>query len=187
MAERRSFFKFFLIVYGGFLLMHVWEMGFDSWSLLAGLLGGMAVALIAHKGHGYLPSVFLVGHMIIEWYHHALHGSHYNTGEVTFHGIHAILDMVFLYVEAKEHYSKYVLPFLSLVVLILIGIFTYNYVPAPSNFAMSPLVVQALEVHKAVGEHHSHGGGILHHMVIGGMLGCVLSHLFLVPRWKHVH
>jgi hypothetical protein len=187
MIHHRLFFKVFLIIYGGFLLVHLWEIGFDSWLLLAGLLGGMAVALVAHKGHGYLPSVFLVGHMLIEWYSHALHGSHYETSEITFHGIHAMLDMVFLYMEAKEHYEKYALPFLVVVVATLLGIFAFNYVPAPSVFAISPLVAQALEMQKALEEHHSHGGGILHHAVIGGMLGCVLSHLFLTPSWKHVH
>jgi hypothetical protein len=187
MLHHRLFFKVFLIIYGGFLLVHVWEMGFDSWLLLAGMLGGMAVALVAHKGHGYLPSIFLVGHMLIEWYHHALHGNHYDGGEITFHGIHALLDMVFLSVEAKEHFGKYALPFLGVVITIIVGIFAFNYVPAQPSFAMSPLVSQALEMQKVLGEHHSHGGGILHHAVIGGMLGCVLSHLFLAPQWKHIH
>jgi hypothetical protein len=125
--------------------------------------------------------------MTIEWYHHALHGNHYNGVEIAFHGIHALLDMVFLYVEAKEHFGKYALPFIGLVVATLVGIFALNYVAPPSTFVMSPLIAQALEVQKVIGEHHSHGGGVLHHAVIGGMLGCVLSHLFLAPRWKHVH
>jgi len=85
----------------------VFEIGFGSWQIVAGLLGGMAVALVAHRKHGYMPSVFLVGHMIIEWYHYALHGSHYDSTVIAFHGIHAMLDVVFLYLEAKAHYSKY--------------------------------------------------------------------------------
>lgn len=185
MLHHRLFFRLFLIVYGGFLLVHVWGMGFDSWLLLAGLLGGMAVALFAHKGHGYLPSVFLVGHMLIEWYSHALHSNHYTSGEFFFHGVHAVLDMVFLYVESREHFGEYALPFLGAVVTTLVGIFAYNYVPAPT-FAVSPLVAQAMEMQRALGGHHSHGGGILHHVVIGGMLGCLVSHLFLAPQWKHV-
>ncbi len=185
--HHQLFFKTFLIIYGGFLLVHVWGMGFDSWEFLAGLFGGMAVALVAHKQHGYSPSVFLVGHMFIEWYHHARHGNHYDGGEIAFHGIHALLDVVFLYIEAKEHFAKYALPFLGVVGVTLLGIFAYNYVPAPPVFAISPLSSQALEVYKDLGEDHSHGGGILHHAVIGGMLGCVLSHLFLAPRWKHIH
>lgn len=187
MLHHRLFFKIFLTVYGGFLLVHVFEMGFDSWLLLAGLLGGMAVALVAHRKHGYLPSIFLVGHMLIEWYHHALHGNHYDGGEIAFHGIHALLDVVFLYVEAKEYLGKYALPFLGLVITTLVGIFAFNYVSAPPSFAMSPLIAQALEVQKVIEEHYSHGGGLLHYAVIGGMLGCALSHLFLAPRWKHIH
>lgn len=176
MIHHRMFFRLFLVIYGGFLLVHVWGMRFNSWLLPAGLLGGMAVAIVAHRKHGFAPSVFLVGHMVIEWYHHALHGSHYNGGEITFHGVHVILDMMFLYMEAKEHYAKYALPFLGVVLITLVGIFTYNYVPAPH---VVPYVFTPV--------HHSHGGGALHYAVIGGMLGCVLSHLFLLLRKKHVH
>lgn len=186
-AHRNLFFTTFLILYGGFLLVHVWETGFSSWQALAAIFGGMAVAIVAHRKHGFAPSVFLVGHMLIEWYHHALHSNHYTSGEFFFHGVHAVLDMVFLYVEAKEHYAKYALPSLGAVVITLAGIFAYNYVPALPSFALSPLIAQALEVQKALGGYHSHGGGVLHHIVIGGMLGCVLSHLFLAPGWKHVH
>ncbi len=181
------FFTTFLVLYGGFLLVHVLETGFSSWQAIASMSGGMSVAIVAHRKHGFAPSVFLVGHMLIEWYHHALHSNHYTTGEFFFHGIHALLDMVFLYVESKEHYARYALPFLGVVVATLVGIFAYNYVPAQPSFAMSPLVAQALDMQKALGGYHSHGGGILHHAVIGGMLGCVLSHLFLSPRWKHIH
>ena len=187
MTHHRLFFKLFLIIYGGFLLTHVWEMEFHSWQIFAGLLGGMAVALVAHKKHGYSPSVFLVAHMTIEWYSHALHGNHYDGGELTFHGIHAVLDVVFLCVEAKGHYKKYALPFVLLVCLMLAGIFVYNYVPTLSTVAMSPLLAQAFEMQKTMGNSHTHGGGTLHYAVIGGMLGCVISHLFLASRWKHIH
>lgn len=175
-GHRSLAFKWFLVVYGGFLSVHVWEMGIDSWQLLAALLGGLAIAFVAHKGHGYLPTVFLVGHMFIEWYHHALHSNHYDPGEIAFHGTHAVLDMVFLYVEAQEHYAKYALSFIGLVVLAIASIFAYNYVPAPYvvSYVFTPV-------------HHSHGGGVLHYVVIGGMLGCILSHLFLSIRKKHAH
>lgn len=169
-------FATFLIIYGGFLLVHVWETGFDSWQLTAMFLIGTAVALAAHKGHGYLPSVFLVGHMLIEWYHHALHGNHYDGGEIAFHGVHAVLDMAFLYIEAREHCGRYAFPVLVTVAGVIAIVFLANYVPAQPSFA------ELFE-----GLHHNHGGGPLHNMVIGGMLGCVLSHLFLAPRWKHVH
>lgn len=171
----RLFFKLFLITYGGFLLVHVGEMVLSSWQLLAGMLGGMAVALVAHKQHGYLPSVFLVGHILIEWYHHALHGSHYDGGEIAFHGVHAILDMAFLCVEAKEHYAKYALLFFSVVFLMLVGIVAYSYVPAPS------------EIEGALGRHHARDEGLLYHAVVGGILGCIIWHLFPSSKWKRVH
>ena len=131
------FFTTFLVLYGGFLLVHVLETGFSSWQAIASIFGGMSVAIVAHRKHGFAPSVFLVGHMLIEWYHHALHSNHYTTGEFFFHGIHALLDVVFLYVESKEHHARYALPFLGVVVATLVGIFAYNYVPAQPSFAMS--------------------------------------------------
>lgn len=185
MLQQRLFFKSFLIVYGSFLLVHVWEMGFGSWQLFAGMLGGVAIALVAHKQHGYAPSIFLVAHMVIEWYHHALHGSHYETGEIVFHGIHTCLDVMFLFIEARAHYGKYALPFVLLVGTTLGGIFIYYYIPLPHD--VSPLLAQAMEIQRMTSDHHDHGGGMLHYVVIGGMFGCVFSHLFLAPRWKHVH
>lgn len=174
--DNKLFFKLFLVLYGGFLFIHVWEIGFDSWKMIAGLLGGMALAFAAHKGHGYVPSLFLVGHMTIEWYHHAVHGSHYSGSEITFHGIHALMDAIFLFVEAKEHYAKYALLFLSGVCVTLGIIFVINYIPAPpTTISFSPFMSN--------GEEHSHKGGALHYIVIGGILGCVLSHL-LFPVLK---
>lgn len=114
--------------------------------------------------------------MLIEWYHHALHSNHYTTGEFFFHGVHALLDAVFLYVEAKEHYAKYAFPALVTIAGVIAMVFVTNYVPAQPSFTGA-----------VKGLPHNHDGGFLHHLMIGGILGCVLSHLFLAPRWKHVH
>lgn len=149
-------------------------MGFHSWQLLAGMFGGLAAALVAHKRHGYLPSCFLVTHMIIEWYHHALHGSHYDSGEITFHGIHTLLDIVFLHVEAKVHYQKFALLLVVCVVITLIGIFVHYYVPASSPALWSSVIE----------EKSLHSNSVLNYVVIGGMLGCVLSHLFFRTETK---
>ena len=169
LLDQEALFKLFLIVYGGFLLVHIFEIGFSSWQVFAGLLGGMAVALVAHKSHGYAPSIFLIGHMLIEWYHHAKHGSEYDGYELAFHGVHAALDLVFLFIEARAHYGKYAYLLLGSVLTILGAMFFYFYVSGVS------------------GHEHEHGPELLHIVVIGGMLGCVISHLFLVSKWKHVH
>ncbi len=194
MGHHHWLFNVFLIVYGGFLLAHVWGMGFTSWHMLVVMLMGVAVAFIAHKQHGYVPSVLLVSHMIVEWCYHALHGNHYSLEEIVFHGVHALLDVVFLCIEAKEHYAKYALRLLAMVTLVLLGVFVYYYVPprqvasVPVSATMSPLIAQALEVRKAMSGNHVHGGGIIHYTVIGGMIGCVMAHLIswmvLVYRQK---
>jgi uncharacterized membrane protein len=153
------------------------------------MFAGTAVAVYAHKQHGYLPSVLLVCHMIIEWYSHALHGNHYTTSEFIFHGTHAVLDLVFLSVEANEHYKEYTVVFVGVVIASIIVVFWWNYVPAPNTIPnnISPLVTQALKVQKTMRAVHSHGGGVLYHLVIGGILGCVVSHILAISRHKNIH
>lgn len=186
MLHHNLFFRIFLLVYGGFLITHIWSTGFSSWHLFAWMSGGAALALFAHRQHGYMPSVLLVCHMVIEWYSHALHGNHYSQSELVFHGIHAILDVMFLSMEAKEHYGEYALLFIGVVVTMVAWVVWYNYVPAleplPKN--VSPLVAQALEIQRTM-QNHSHGGGILYHLVIGGILGCIVSHMIIVTQHKH--
>lgn len=60
MSCHRLFFKLFLVIYGGFLFAHVWGMGFHSWLLFAGMFGGIAVALAAHKG-AWIPTYSISG------------------------------------------------------------------------------------------------------------------------------
>ncbi len=97
--------------------------------MVAGLLGGIAIAIVAHKKHGYMSSIFLVGHMISEWCRHPLHGSHYDFMEITLHGVHTVLDMVFRYLETKTHYAKYSYLFLFSGAVVLGSVFAYYYVP----------------------------------------------------------
>ncbi len=190
LSHHKSFFIFFLLAYVGLLISHVSQMGLGSWHMVLGLFAGLVAALWAHKSHGYAPSFFLVAHMGIEWYHHALHGNHYSNSELAFYGVHAIFDLMFLFVEARVHYGKYA-HVLLVSALVIIGVmFWYFYVPAPtqSPFAMSPLLKQALELQKSMGGHvHNNSGGILHSVMIGGVIGCVISSFFLLLKGKHVH
>lgn len=188
MLHQNLFFRVFLFMYGGFVISHIWSTGFSSWHLYAWMTLGATVALFTHKQHGYMPLALLVCHMIVEWCSHALHGNHYSQGELVFHGIHAVLDFVFLSVEAREHCGKYAVPFLGAVIALIVGIVWYNYVPAPKPLPenLSPLIAQALEVQRAM-QNHSHNGGILYHIVIGGILGCIASHMLIITQHKHAH
>ena len=181
MTHRRLLFTAFLIIYGGVLLAHVWEMGINSWQLATGLLG-VTISLAAHRKHGYLPLAFIVGHMMIEWYHHALEGSHYNSGEITFYGVHAVLDMAFLYVEARAHFGRYAMPLLGAISLCMLVIFLGN------AEGMHAIGNHAEKVAESAHQEHTHSEeGWIHYAVIGGMLGCILSQLFTMMRWKHPH
>jgi hypothetical protein len=186
MIHHQLLFRTFLWLYGSLILYHVWRLGIDSWEPLAGMLICMAIAFLAHRKHGYIPSALLVAHMGMEWYHHALHGSHYTNWELVFYGVHALFDAVFLCVEAKEHYGRWARHFVLAIIALLVGIFAYCFVPAvPAmpSFA-SPF---APGVGGGHADHsHSHGGELLHYALLGGMLGC-LGFQLLARKHHHQH
>jgi len=53
-------FKVFLVVYGGFLIYHLAHAGVQTASLWVALFAGMAFAILAHKRHGYIPSLLTI-------------------------------------------------------------------------------------------------------------------------------
>lgn len=138
------------------------EMQFGSWQVVVVMFTGLVVALFAHKGHGQLPSWFLVAHMMIEWQYHAAHGNNYDGNEIAFHLAHVFMDMAFLFVEAKSHYKKQAPFFLLFVLALLISVFIYSYDGGPST--------------------HEHTDSLLSYLIMGGLLGCVMSHLFSLKK-----
>jgi hypothetical protein len=178
----------FLMPYGALLLYHLFSMGVMSWMSVTGLAACAIVAFFAHTKHGKLPSLLIVIHMGLEWYHHALHGNHYGTGELVFYGVHALFDVIFLTLEAKEHYGKWAKWFLLTILVLLVGIFSLNYVPAPPvmSFAKSFAVPSGME-QVTSGHSHAHGGGPFHTAVLGGILGCLVFQMLTAFGWRHSH
>lgn len=182
--------KVFFILYGGLLLLghHFFSVGLMSWQSVIGLAAFALVAFFVHTKHGKFPSLLIAVHMGMEWYHHALHVNHYGIGEIVFYGVHALGDAVFLTFETKEHYKKRAKWFLLAILVILVGIFAYYYVPAPTvvsfakPFAMPPGMEQV-----APGHSHAHDGGPFHTAVLGGILGCLVFQLLSAFGWKHGH
>ncbi len=158
----RLLFKIFLIAYGTLLTSHMLEMQFGSWQVVVVMFTGLVAALFAHKGHGQLPSWFLVAHMMIEWQYHAAHGNNYAGNEIAFHLVHVFMDMGFLFVEAKAHYKKQAPFFILFVLALLISVFIYSYAGGPST--------------------HEHTDSLLSYLIMGGLLGYVMSHLFSLKK-----
>jgi arginine exporter protein ArgO len=156
--------KLFLFGYLIVLGLHIFETGFEpSWSIPL-ILGGFVLAIVAHRWSSILSILFLLVHMVIE-------AIEYSTQplsgiSVFWFFFHVILDFVFLYGETSKHFQKAKIPlFLSgLVAIISIYVFLPRYINHSSS--------------------HANGEPLMVYFVLGGIVGCVLSHLLPHSR-KH--
>ncbi len=143
------------------LLIHVFEIGI-SWRVLPFLVLGFIVALFAHRTTHVLSLLFLVAHMTIESIEYASVGFSFTTAVLFWVIVHIVMDYVFLWGEVKKHFYNVRYQMWSSIVLGVVCI--YFFVP---------------KVVGVLAESHS---SILEFIVLGGVMGCVLSHL--VPH-KH--
>lgn len=144
----KSLFVVFLISYFIFLLNHAIN-EISIWLFL-----GIGIAVIAHAKKNSLTLTLLLGHMSVEWFEW---GTQTLILSVVFLNlVHAIMDFVFLNHEIKVHIKKINSYFVFFVVLIfLISL----YVSSP-NIKIDEDVLE-----------------ILHRFVLGGVIGCVGTHL----------
>ena len=173
MKDRHDpFFKAFLVIYVGFLILHSLSLNWASWHVPLALALGLGVAALAHTRYGIVTITLLLIHICLEWTEHARHGWHYSNGEIALHGVHACLDFVFLYKEMRMHVKRF---YRLVFVGILCGLgllFVSFYKPAPKN----PHLLAIMRSIHASG--HTHGqSSPLAPFVMGGMFGCILSHL----------
>jgi hypothetical protein len=174
--NKKQFFKAFLLVYVGFLIFHAISLQWDSWIVGISLLVGFGVALLAHTRYGILTIGLLVVHMALEWIEYAHHEWYFSKGEIFFHGIHVCLDFVFLYQELRVHARRYWRLSLIAITAGLVILFGMNYQPQPKNRFMQAIYAHA---HK---HSHNHRDAPIEPFVIGGMFGCILSHLVAKKR-----
>jgi hypothetical protein len=121
-----------------------------------GLCTGIALAIVAHMRHGYGTIILLLVHMTIEWSEYARHGA-YSNKEIVFYGLHTMLDIVFLWQEARTH------------------LFRFRYILMGSTILYLKLLFVCMR-------HISHSipaytTNLIEIVVIGGIAGCTLSHL----------
>jgi hypothetical protein len=109
--------------------------------------------------------------MALEWSHHGERWWLYTNKELFMYGSHAIFDFWFLWIEMQKIQKRYSLLICAVVALLLGGVAWYFYVPPP----LSPLWEHMARMGYEKGTHvHA---GLLGPFVLGGVLGCVLSHM----------
>ena len=171
MKNKDTIFKIFLIVYAGILIFHASHM---EWNFLntVGLFAGLLLAYFAHARKGFVTILLLAVHMSIEWSHHFEFGLTYSAGELALHGVHAIFDFVFLVAEWKHHRKGALKAVLAGV---MIGVLSLFILGGHSHED---------EVHadESEEEHEEHADFPFESLVVGGILGCVFTHLLEKKR-----
>ena len=153
-----------------------------TWQSLLALCTGGAIAVMTHGKYGIIPSILLVTHITIEWFVHARHGWHYNTMTLTLASTHVVFDGLFLCVEARRHWGARWKWWLAAVVVGVAIIFWYFYIPpVPQLKSFAPHL-------RSVAVSHTHAHSVWQLMLIGGIVGCAVSHLWHMHgfgRQKH--
>ncbi len=160
---KQYLWKSFLVVYLGVLLFHVFETGLTL-RMLPFLVLGFVIALISHRTSHVISLLFLVAHMTIEAIEYSLYGTSFTIGVLLWIAIHVGMDGVFLWGEVKRHFFGVRYQMWSSIALGVLCV--YFFVPS------IPLVGETLE----------HSPSLIEFIVIGGVMGCVLSHI--IPH-KH--
>jgi len=163
---KKYFWKIFLLVYFAILIAHVFEAGI-SWRSLPFLVLGFVVAIISHRTSHVISLLFLIAHMSIESIEYASLGFSFGFAVLFWLIVHIAMDYVFLWGEVKRHFYNVRFQMYSSIALGLICI--YFFVPHVAN---------------ALSESHS---SILEFIVLGGVMGCVLSHLLPSRHHNHQH
>ncbi|HRH25307.1 MAG TPA: hypothetical protein PLQ20_03165 [Candidatus Paceibacterota bacterium] len=156
--------KLFLFGYLVALSVHIAETGFEpNWSVPL-IFGGFLLAIFAHRFSSILSILFLLVHMVLEAIEYSAHPVY---GMVAFwFFFHVALDFIFLFGETSKHFKKAKIP-----------LFLSGVVAIGSIYLFLPKYIDQFNSHS---EHES----LMVYFVLGGIVGCVLSHL--IPH-KHEH
>lgn len=150
-------FLVFLVFYTGTMLFHVAELERD-WLTIILFLIGLGVAIFAHARKNYITIALLLVHMSIEWFEWSQKGMSIGVKGGLLNAVHVIMDFVFLSHELSAHMKKKRYLILTVSVAILLTVFLFGYFIIPTQEE----IIEFIEP-----------------FVIGGVLGCVGSHLYL--------
>jgi hypothetical protein len=174
MKNKDIAFKTFLALYAVLLVIHTAKL---EWGLLVfiALVSGLLLAYFAHAKKGFLTLLLLAVHMSIEWSHHFEFGLAYTTGEYFLHGTHVVFDGVFLVAEWKRH-SKNALK--AVLAGVFIGVLSLMILGGHDHHEQYSYVSGVETITCEHGsEEHEHTQFPFEALVIGGILGCVATHL----------
>ena len=149
----RHLFIIFLFAYLLFIGLHLFKINWNLQTFLLFFSGG-ALALLAHARKNYITVAILILHMCIEWFEWS--EEKLTMYQIIFNCLHATMDFVFLSHELKVHVKQYRKTILITLFVMLIAIFVFGH-----NI---PIEIGSLEK--------------LEPIVIGGVLGCILSHIY---------
>lgn len=151
-----NFYSFFLIFYALVMTYHAYSLNINFFILFL-LALGFLLAIFAHAKKNYITIFLLLLHMSIEWFEWSQVGIFNNLQEGLFNVSHVIMDFIFLSHELQAHIKRKKNLVFAIVIFLLILISVLGHYV----FLKSDLVLETIEP-----------------FVIGGILGCVLSHLF---------
>lgn len=158
---RKNFFSYvflaFLVVYFFIMLSHIEELSLSLTTVIF-FVAGLSLAIFAHSRKNYITIILLVVHMSIEWFEWSQVGFS-TTGGTFVNIIHILMDFIFLSHELSAHLKKYRYLLLTVVVIVLSAIFSLS-----KYFLAGGDLVEMIIPY-------------VNPFVIGGILGCVGSHL----------
>ncbi len=150
-------FLAFLIFYFITMLLHAREIDINLFGITLFILG-IILAILAHAKKNYITIVLILVHMSIEWFEWSQ--SSFSISEAILNFGHILMDFVFLTHELTAHLRKHRYKILATVSFILISIFGFSKYFLTGNETVENIVTT------------------IEPFVIGGVLGCISSHLF---------
>lgn len=150
-------FIVFLFIYAILMIFHLREIDWNILTLII-FICGFVLALFAHARRNYLMIGILFLHMGIEWFEWSK--TVITSQQIAINLIHATMDFVFLSHELKAHMKKYKNIFMTLIFIIVASIFFFgHFIPVEAKTLTN-----------------------LEPFVVGGVLGCILSHIYFHIR-----
>jgi|GEM_PF-992172 len=178
---KQRLFSVFLVIYFVAIFIHTLnETGFTSLFFYLGI----GLAIFAHAKRNWITIFLLFLHMAIEWfawgYHFAL-----DIQKNSLMIIHIIMDFIFLSHEIKVHVKKNYWVIMLSIIFSLMSLFTFsriNQVKEERIENQKPKFFEQTYIreHKEKNCEHNHDAEnlILHLFALGGVLGCVGSHIY---------
>jgi len=164
------FYTIFLFVYLFVMFAHVLDLPRNV-LIISLFIFGFILALFAHARKNYITIILLLTHMSIEWFEWSQVGLNLDVRSGLFNLAHVVMDFTFLSHELNAHIKRKKNFVFLMVILLLIVISLLGHFVIPK----SEYVIDIIEP-----------------FVIGGILGCVLSHLYFhlgisKDNKKHCH